>query len=138
LIADLFSGLGTFLLRWLTTNFPGAKVWQAARNAFSQIGAGFAKRSVHSMHRSLFRNPLQLDELNRFDAVLDPRAGAKDQVALLAQAPWPGRSISIPQPTSVGPWVSADEWRCLPVVGETARCRAIPLVSPCGIGQPVC
>jgi 23S rRNA (uracil1939-C5)-methyltransferase len=40
------------------------------------------------MHRDLFRSPLQPDELNRFDAVLldPPRAGAKAQVATIAQS----------------------------------------------------
>ena len=43
---------------------------------------------VHSLHRDLFRNPLQLDELNRFDGVLldPPRAGAREQVQYLAQS----------------------------------------------------
>jgi 23S rRNA (uracil1939-C5)-methyltransferase len=39
----------------------------------------------------LFRNPLQPDELARFDAVLldPPRAGARDQVAALARSAVP-------------------------------------------------
>jgi 23S rRNA (uracil1939-C5)-methyltransferase len=38
------------------------------------------------MHRDLFRNPLQPDELNRFGAILldPPRAGAREQVAHIA------------------------------------------------------
>jgi len=93
LIADLFSGLGTFAFALAGTDGDkGAKVLaaEAARDMhFScKSAAGLAKRSVHSMHRDLFRNPLQLDELNRFDAVLldPPRAGAKDQIALLADS----------------------------------------------------
>jgi 23S rRNA (uracil1939-C5)-methyltransferase len=43
------------------------------------------------MHRDLFRNPLQVDELNRFDAVLidPPRAGARDQVEYIAASTVP-------------------------------------------------
>ncbi len=91
LIADLFSGLGTFAFALAGP----AKVLaaEAARDAhFScKAAAGFANRPVHAMHRDLFRNPLQLDELNRFDAVVldPPRAGAKDQAALLAQSDVP-------------------------------------------------
>jgi 23S rRNA (uracil1939-C5)-methyltransferase len=41
---------------------------------------------VHALHRDLFRNPLQPEELNRFDAVLldPPRAGAREQVRAIA------------------------------------------------------
>lgn len=93
LIADLFSGLGTFAFGLAgPSNSQGPKVLaaEAARDMhFScKSAAGFANRPVHSAHRDLFRNPLQLDELNRFDAVLldPPRAGAKDQAELLAQS----------------------------------------------------
>ena len=43
---------------------------------------------VHAMHRDLFRNPLTAEEISRFDAiVLDPpRAGAREQVAQIAQS----------------------------------------------------
>lgn len=87
-IADLFSGLGTFAFALADP----AKVLaaEAARDMhFScKSAAALAKRPVHAMHRDLFRNPLQVDELNRFDAVLldPPRAGAKDQAALLAES----------------------------------------------------
>ena len=39
----------------------------------------------------MFRNPLQPDELNRFEAVLldPPRAGAREQVKVLAQSEVP-------------------------------------------------
>lgn len=87
-IADLFSGLGTFAFALADP----AKVLaaEAARDMhFScKSAAALAKRPVHPVHRDLFRNPLQVDELNRFDAVLldPPRAGAKDQAELLAQS----------------------------------------------------
>lgn len=90
-IADLFAGLGTFSFPLAET----AKVLavEAARDAHlaCKAAAGRSGRAVHAMHRDLFRNPLQPDELNRFDAVLldPPRAGARDQVARLAQSTVP-------------------------------------------------
>lgn len=87
-IADLFSGLGTFAFALADP----AKVLaaEAAREMHfaCKSAAALAKRPVHPVHRDLFRGPLQLDELNRFDGVLldPPRAGAKDQAALLAQS----------------------------------------------------
>jgi len=90
-VADLFSGLGTFAFALAGP----AKVLavEAARDAHfaCKSAAGFANRGVHAMHRDLYRNPLQVDELNRFDAILldPPRAGAKDQVAELAKSEVP-------------------------------------------------
>nr|WP_232843956.1 class I SAM-dependent RNA methyltransferase [Allopontixanthobacter sediminis] len=87
-IADLFSGVGTFAFALCDP----AKVLaaEAARDMHfaCKSAAALAKRPVHPVHRDLFRNPLQVDELNRFDAVLldPPRAGAKDQADLLAQS----------------------------------------------------
>lgn len=86
-IADLFSGLGTFAFALAQ---DGAKVLaaEAARDAHQavQAAARAQGRSVHALHRDLFRNPLQADELNRFAGVLldPPRAGAREQVATLA------------------------------------------------------
>ena len=85
-IADLFSGLGTFAF-----SLAGpAKVLavEAARDAHlaCKTAAARAQLPVHALHRDLFRNPLQPDELGRFDAVLldPPRAGAREQTAYLA------------------------------------------------------
>lgn len=86
--ADLFSGLGTFALAIAGP----AKVLavEAARDAHlaCKTAAGRAQLPVHSLHRDLFRNPLQVDELNRFDGVLldPPRAGAREQVGHLANS----------------------------------------------------
>ncbi len=90
-IADLFSGLGTFAFALAGP----AKVLaaEAARDAFfaCKSAAGSSGTPVHAMHRDLFRNPLQPDELNRFAAiVLDPpRAGARDQVVEIARSEVP-------------------------------------------------
>ncbi len=86
-LADLFSGLGTFAFALAG---PGTKVLavEAARDTHLACKAAAARAQVpvHALHRDLFRNPLQPDELNRFAAVLldPPRAGARDQVAQIA------------------------------------------------------
>lgn len=88
-VADLFSGLGTFAFALAG---PKTKVLavEAAQDAYlnCKAAAGRSQRPVHAMHRDLFRNPLQVDELSRFDAVLldPPRAGAREQVKLLADS----------------------------------------------------
>ena len=88
-IADLFSGLGTFAFALAG---PGTKLLaaEAARDAYlaCKAAADRAGLPIHSLHRDLFRNPLDAGELNRFDAVLldPPRAGARDQIARLAES----------------------------------------------------
>jgi 23S rRNA (uracil1939-C5)-methyltransferase len=85
MIADLFAGLGTFALA-----LPG-KVYAAegARDALFALTAAARARGlpVFAEHRDLFRRPLTVAELDRFDAiVLDPpRAGAREQAAALAE-----------------------------------------------------
>ncbi|QKG71698.1 class I SAM-dependent RNA methyltransferase [Erythrobacter mangrovi] len=85
-IADLFSGLGTFAFALAGP----AKVLavEAARDAHLACKAAANARvlPVHSLHRDLFRNPLQPDEAGRFDALLldPPRAGAREQIAQIA------------------------------------------------------
>jgi 23S rRNA (uracil1939-C5)-methyltransferase len=88
-VADLFAGLGTFAfaLAGAGTRVLAA---EAARDAHLACkgAAGRAQRPVHALHRDLFRNPLQPDELNRFAAVLldPPRAGAREQVGRIAES----------------------------------------------------
>jgi 23S rRNA (uracil1939-C5)-methyltransferase len=87
-VADLFAGLGTFAFALAGP----AKVLavEAARDAHlaCKAAAGRLQRPVHALHRDLFRNPLLPDELDRFAAVLldPPRAGAREQVARLAES----------------------------------------------------
>ncbi|QCI92714.1 class I SAM-dependent RNA methyltransferase [Novosphingobium sp. EMRT-2] len=88
-VADLFAGLGTFAFALAG---PGTKVLaaEAARDAHlaCQSAARMNGRPVHALHRDLFRNPLRSEELDRFGAVLldPPRAGAREQVAQIAES----------------------------------------------------
>ena len=86
-VADLFSGLGTFAFALAK---QGNKVLavEADRTAHlvCKTAAGVAQLPIQAMHRDLFRNPLLPEELNRFGAVLidPPRAGAREQVGRIA------------------------------------------------------
>lgn len=86
-VADLFSGLGTFAFALAG---PETKVLaaEAARDIHfaCKAAADRSQLPVYPVHRDLFRNPLQPDELSKFDAVLldPPRAGAKEQVDCIA------------------------------------------------------
>ena len=86
-VADLFAGLGTFAFALAG---PETKVLavEAAReaNMACKSAAGRLQRPIHALHRDLFRNPLLVDELDRFAGVLldPPRAGAREQVERLA------------------------------------------------------
>ncbi len=86
LVADLFAGLGTFAFA-----LEGrVAAYEAARDAHlaCRLAATRTRAPVDAHHRDLFRNPLQPDELGRFDGVLldPPRAGAREQVARIAQS----------------------------------------------------
>ena len=86
LVADLFAGLGTFAFA-----LDGrVAAYEAARDAHlaCRLAAARARAALEAHHRDLFRNPLQPDELGRFDAVLldPPRAGAREQVARIGQS----------------------------------------------------
>jgi len=86
-IADLFSGLGTFAFALAG---PKTRVLaaEAARDPHlaCQAAARAQGRPVHSLHRDLYRNPLRVEELDRFAAVLldPPRAGAREQAEQVA------------------------------------------------------
>ncbi|QYU67218.1 hypothetical protein J4558_20070 [Leptolyngbya sp. 15MV] len=87
-VADLFAGLGTFAFALAQGRTVTAV--EAARDAHlaCRTAAGRARLPVEAVHRDLFRNPLQPDELARFDAVLldPPRAGAREQVGRIAES----------------------------------------------------
>jgi 23S rRNA (uracil1939-C5)-methyltransferase len=88
-IADLFAGLGTFALS-LEGKVLAA---EGARDAALALkaAANRAQRQVFVDHRDLFRRPLDAKELGRFEGVVldPPRAGAKEQVPLLARSDVP-------------------------------------------------
>lgn len=85
-VADLFAGLGTFAFALAGK----VAAYEAARDAHlaCRIAAGRTANRVAAFHRDLFRNPLQPEELARFDAVLldPPRAGAREQVLQIARS----------------------------------------------------
>ncbi|MGZ3256521.1 MAG: class I SAM-dependent RNA methyltransferase, partial [Croceibacterium sp.] len=63
---------------------------EAARDAHwaCRLAAARAGRAVEAVHRDLFRNPMRAEELHGFDGVVldPPRAGAREQVAQIAQS----------------------------------------------------
>jgi 23S rRNA (uracil1939-C5)-methyltransferase len=86
---DLFAGLGTFALA-LEGRILAVEASRDAALAL-KAAANRAQRQVFIDHRDLFRRPLDVKELNRFEAVVldPPRAGAREQAALLARAAAP-------------------------------------------------
>jgi 23S rRNA (uracil1939-C5)-methyltransferase len=91
LLADLFSGLGAFDFALAG---PAKVLAVEAGRAAHLACAGAARRAgrpVHALHRDLYRNPLRVEELDRFaGVVLDPpRAGAREQVEQLAASKVP-------------------------------------------------
>jgi 23S rRNA (uracil1939-C5)-methyltransferase len=79
-VADLFAGLGTFALAL------HGKVYAAEGARDAVLALKTAGRGIFADHRDLFRRPLDIAELNRFEAVVldPPRAGAKEQMPALA------------------------------------------------------
>ena len=78
-IADLFAGLGTFALA--TRSVYAAEASRDAAAALRQAAPGMSVE-----HRDLYRRPLDIPELKRFEAVIldPPRSGAQQQVQQIA------------------------------------------------------
>jgi 23S rRNA (uracil1939-C5)-methyltransferase len=81
-VADLFAGLGTFALAARAAFYAA----EAARDAAAALKQAAPNMTVE--HRDLYRRPLDVEELKRFDAVIldPPRAGAAEQVGELARS----------------------------------------------------
>ncbi len=91
-VADLFSGLGTFAFALAAQGSRVLAVEAERRTHLAcQASAARAQWPIHALHRDLFRSPLLVDELARFDGILldPPRAGARDQIERLAQSTVP-------------------------------------------------
>ncbi len=85
IVADLFAGLGTFALAL------AGKVYAAEGARDAALALKAAGQGLFVDHRDLFRRPLDGKELGRFEAVVldPPRAGAREQAALLAASAVP-------------------------------------------------
>ena len=90
-VADLFAGSGTFALP--LSRSAAVMAADAAGPAVRALEAAAkaAGRHVGTRHRDLFRKPLSIDELARFDAVVidPPRAGAIAQTEQIAASAVP-------------------------------------------------
>ena len=88
-VADLFAGLGTFALA-LDRKVTAAEASRDAAMAL-QAAAHRSRRPITVAHRDLYRAPFDPKELAAFDAVVldPPRAGAQEQVKMLAQSTVP-------------------------------------------------
>ena len=90
IVADLFSGVGTFALRLAEKSevlaVESEATWLGALERAAHNAQGL--RRVSSETRDLFRRPLLAGELARFDAVVfdPPRAGAEAQARALASS----------------------------------------------------
>ncbi|HET9428992.1 MAG TPA: class I SAM-dependent RNA methyltransferase [Allosphingosinicella sp.] len=87
IVADLFAGLGTFALS-LEGRILAVEGARDAALALKSV-ANHSQRLLFVDHRDLFRRPLDHQELSRFEAVVldPPRAGAREQIAILAGSP---------------------------------------------------
>ncbi|MDY7098900.1 MAG: class I SAM-dependent RNA methyltransferase [Pseudomonadota bacterium] len=85
-VADLFAGLGTFTFGLTKGRKVLAVEAERATHLACKNAAGRTGGRAFAIHRDLFRNPLQPEELNKFGGVLldPPRAGAKAQIAQIA------------------------------------------------------
>ncbi|UEM21253.1 class I SAM-dependent RNA methyltransferase [Skermanella mucosa] len=93
-VADLFAGLGTFTFPLASRPVPGTAVYAVEGDAAAHgalVAAGRGRAGVTAERRDLFADPLEAEELSRFDAVVfdPPRAGARAQSVQLAASAVP-------------------------------------------------
>lgn len=88
MVADLFSGLGTFAFALAKDRKVLAVEAEQSALMAARSAAALGRLPVEMMHRDLFRNPMRPEELRGFDAVVldPPRAGARSQVEQLAKS----------------------------------------------------
>ena len=92
-IVDLFAGCGTFTLPLAAQ--ADMHAYEGDRAMIAALDQGWRKsqglKHVTATARDLFRNPLLPEDLGGFDAIVidPPRAGAKAQVAQIAQSDVP-------------------------------------------------
>lgn len=100
--ADLFAGLGTFALA-LVGKVVAAEASRDAAMAL-QTAANHGRRPITVQHRDLFRRPLDTKELGAFEAVVldPPRAGAQEQVKMLARSTVPRIAFVSCNPSTFG------------------------------------
>jgi 23S rRNA (uracil1939-C5)-methyltransferase len=93
MIADLFSGIGTFALRLaerarVSAADSEASAIKALQRATATAGG---LKQIEAMQRDLFRRPMVASELKNYDAVVfdPPRQGAQAQARELAASAVP-------------------------------------------------
>lgn len=104
-IADLFAGSGAFALRLAGKAAVHAVESETAPLAALDRAARFATglRQVTTERRDLFRRPLTVKELERFDGLVfdPPRAGAEDQARQLVRSSIPKVAAVSCNPTTL-------------------------------------
>ncbi|WGJ13927.1 class I SAM-dependent RNA methyltransferase [Methylocapsa sp. D3K7] len=92
LVADLFSGIGTFALR--LAEFAKVDAFDLEESALQALAKAACVKGLHQVAvtpRDLFTRPLCPAELERYDAIVfdPPRAGAEQQAKALAASQVP-------------------------------------------------
>lgn len=89
-IADLFAGVGTFSIP-LAKGKASVNAVEGNPAAIEALARSVGGLRLTTAKRDLFKDPLTVKELDRFDAVVfdPPRAGAAAQVAMLAASKVP-------------------------------------------------
>jgi len=87
--ADLFAGCGTFSGSMLERG--PVEAFDNVESAIRALEKARGPKPLKAVLRDLFRNPLDPEEANRFDAIVvdPPRAGAQEQARMLATAKTP-------------------------------------------------